>query len=272
MERSQAEKAARFRALHEGPGLFLMPNPHDVGTAKFLASLGFEALATSSAGYAFTRGLPDGGVRFEETIAHAREMAAAVGVPVSADLEKGKGDSAESAAETVFAAEAAGLAGCSIEDFSGDPGKPIYDFAHAVERIAAAAEAARSLKGFVLTARAENFLNGRPDLDDTIRRLQAFEAAGADVLFAPGLAEIAQVRTVCAAVTKPVSVLPTPDFRLEELAEAGVRRVSTGPRLTTLAFAAMERAAREMLDAGTFGFARDATPFARLQDLFSAGG
>lgn len=271
METTQAEKAARFRALHEGPGILLMPNPHDVGTAKFLASLGFPALATSSAGHAFTRGLPDGGVRFEEMIAHAKEMSAAVGVPTSGDLEKGKGDSAESAAETVFAAEAAGLAGCSIEDFSGDPANPIYDFAHAVERIAAAAEAARSLKGFVLTARAENFLNGRPDLDDTIRRLQAFEAAGADVLFAPGLAEIAQVRAVCAAVGKPVSVLPAPGFRLDGLREAGVRRISVGSRLATLAFAAVERAAREMLDEGTFGFAREAMPFARLQDLFAAG-
>ena len=190
--------AKGFRDLHAS--IFVMPNPSDVGTARWLAHAGFKALATSSAGYAFSRGLPDGGVGFEEMMSHCREMAAAVPVPVSADLEKGKGDSPDSAAETVFAAEAAGLAGCSIEDYCGDDTCPIYDFSHAVERVAAAAEAARALKrDFVFTARAENFLHGRLDLDDTIRRLQAFEKAGADVLFAPGISDPSMLRTLCAS-------------------------------------------------------------------------
>ena len=263
------DKGQIFRALHEQT--FVMPNPSDVGTAKFLASLGFKAIATSSAGYAFSRGLPDGGVRFEEMIAHCREMAAAVDIPVSADLEKGKGDSADSAAETIFAAEAAGLAGCSIEDFSGDPSNPIYEFAHAVERVRAAAEAARSLKrDFVFTARAENFLWGRPDLDDTIRRLQHFGEAGADVLFAPGISDPDTLATICRAVGKPVSVIAPKDQSIATLAVAGVRRISTGPRLTQAMFAAVERAAREMLEKGTFTFAGEVTPFGGLQKLFGS--
>jgi 2-methylisocitrate lyase-like PEP mutase family enzyme len=265
------DKGAVFRALHTRPGAFLIPNPWDIGTAKFLAALGFEALATTSAGYAFSRGLPDGGVPFEQVIAHCKEMVAAVGLPVSADLEKGKGDTPDSAAETVFAAEAAGLAGCSIEDFSGDEANAIYDVGLAVERIAAAADAARALKhDFVLTARAENFLHGRPDLDDTIRRLQAFEKAGADVLFAPGLSTMDHVRAVCSAVTKPVNVLAVPGFTVAGLAEAGVRRISLGSKLTTAAFGAVEAAAREMLDQGTFDYARKGYPFAKLQEMFSA--
>lgn len=265
------ERGSVFRALHERPGAFLIPNPWDVGTAKFLAAMGFEALATTSAGYAFSRGLPDGGVPFDAMMAHCREMVAAVDLPVSADLEKGKGDTPDSAAETVFAAEAAGLAGCSIEDFSGDEADAIYDFGLAVERIAAAADAARALKrDFVLTARAENFLHGRSDLDDTIRRLQAFEKAGADVLYAPGLSTMEQVKTVCSAVTKPVNVLAVAGFTVSALAEAGVSRVSLGSKLTTAAFGAVEAAAREMLDQGTFEYARRGASFARLQALFSA--
>jgi 2-methylisocitrate lyase-like PEP mutase family enzyme len=182
------DKGRVFRQLHERPEIFLMPNPWDPGTTKFLTSLGFKALATSSAGFAFSRGLPDGGVTFDVMMQHCRDLVSATDLPVSGDLEKGKGDSADSAGETIFAAEAAGLAGCSIEDFSGDPDNPIYDFSLAVERVAAAAEAARALKtDFVFTARCENFLHGRDDFDDTIRRLQAFEKAGADVLFAPGI-------------------------------------------------------------------------------------
>ncbi|MGO4838407.1 isocitrate lyase/phosphoenolpyruvate mutase family protein, partial [Rhizobiaceae sp. 2RAB30] len=218
-----------FRALHQAQGAFIIPNPWDIGTAKLLAEFGFKALATTSAGYAFSRGLPDGGVGFEAMIHHCRDIAGATALPVSADLEKGKGDSAESAAETIFAADAAGLAGCSIEDHTGDPDSPIYDFSHAVDRVAAAAEAARALKhDFVFTARAENFLWGRKDLDDTIRRLQAFEKAGADVLYAPGLTDIETVRTVCQAVTKPVNVLAVPGFTVAQLAEAGARRISLG--------------------------------------------
>jgi 2-methylisocitrate lyase-like PEP mutase family enzyme len=250
-----------------------MPNPWDIGTAKLLASLGFKALATTSAGFAFSRGLADGAVGFEAMIHHCRELASATDLPLSADLEKGKGDSPESAAETIFAAEAAGLAGCSIEDFCGDEATPIYDFALAVERVAAAVEAARALKrDFVLTARAENFLHGRPDLDDTIRRLQAFEKAGADVLYAPGIADVATVRTICSSVSKPVNVLAVPGFSVAALAEAGAKRISLGSKLTNYAFGMLESASREMLEHGTFGFARDAMPFSKLQTLFADTG
>jgi 2-methylisocitrate lyase-like PEP mutase family enzyme len=262
------DKGATFRQLHDNA--FVIPNPWDIGTAKFLASLGFKALATTSAGYAFSRGLPDGGAGFEAMIDHCKELAAATELPVSADLENGKGDSPESAAETIFAAEAAGLAGCSIEDYSGDPGKPIYEFSHAVERVAAAVEAARSLeRDFVFTARAENLLRNRPDVDDTIRRLQAFEQAGADVLYAPGIDDIDTVRTICSAVGKPVNVLATPNFTVKMLAEAGARRISLGSKLTTVAFGALEKAAREMLDAGSFDFSRQGVAFGDLQGLFS---
>ena len=266
------DKGAVFRKLHEAPGAFIIPNPWDVGTAKLLASFGFEALATTSAGYAFSRGLPDGGVGFEQMIHHCRDMAAATEIPVSADLEKGKGDSPESAGETIFAAEAAGLAGCSIEDHTGEPDNPIYEFSHAVERVAAAAEAARALRrDFVLTARSENFLWNRPDLDDTIRRLQAFEKVGADVLYAPGITDIGMIRTLCKSVTKPVNVLAVPGFSVAVLAEAGAKRISLGSKLATYAFGMMERATREMLGQGTFDFARDSIPYSKLQALFAAG-
>ena len=262
------DKGQVFRQLHAST--FVIPNPWDIGTAKLLAAFGFRALATTSAGYAFSRGLPDGGVGFEAMIHHCRELVAATGLPVSADLEKGKGDSPERAAETIFAADAAGLAGCSIEDFSGDAAKPIYDFSHAVERVAAAVEAARALKrDFVFTARAENFLHGRPDLDDTVRRLQAFEAAGADVLYAPGLTDIDTVRAVCSAVTKPVNVLAVPRFSVAELAAAGARRISLGSKLTNYTFGMLEKAARQILEEGSFAFADEAMPFARLQQMFA---
>jgi 2-methylisocitrate lyase-like PEP mutase family enzyme len=265
------DKGKIFRDLHASA--FIIPNPWDIGTAKLLASFGFKALATTSAGFAFSRGLGDGGVGFETMIAHCKELAGATHLPVSADLEHGKGDSAESAAETIFAAEAAGLAGCSLEDFSGDADKPIYDFSHAVERVAAAVEAARALKrDFVFTARAENFLHGRPDLDDTIRRLQAFEKAGADVLYAPGIADIATVRTICSSVSKPVNVLAVPGFTMAELTQAGAKRISLGSKLTNFAFGMLERASHEMLDKGTFEFSREAMAFARLQAMFSTEG
>ncbi|MGP2490881.1 isocitrate lyase/PEP mutase family protein [Mesorhizobium sp. PUT5] len=264
------DKGQIFRQLHADT--FVVPNPWDVGTAKLLAAFGFKALATTSAGYAFSRGLPDGGVGFEAMIHHCRELAAATDLPVSADLEKGKGDSPERAAETIFAADAAGLAGCSIEDFSGDADQPIYDFSHAVERVAAAVEAARALKrDFVFTARAENFLHGRPDLDDTIKRLQAFEKAGADVLYAPGLTDIETVRTICSSVSKPVNVLAVPAFTVAALAEAGAKRISLGSKLTNYAFGMLEKASRQMLDEGSFSFADDAMPFARLQKMFATG-
>ena len=262
------DKRSVFRDLHRPGAPFIVANAWDIGTAKLLASFGFKALATTSAGYAFSRGLPDGGVGFEEMIHHCREIVAATDLPVSADLEKGKGDSAESAAETVFAAEAAGLRGCSIEDFSGDASAPIYDFAHAVERVSAAVEAARAVKSdFVFTARAENFLWSRPDLDDTIKRLQAFEAAGADVLYAPGLPDIETVRAVCLEVKRPVNVMASQNFTVSALAAAGVGRISLGPRLTTYVFAMLQKAVREALDDGTFGFCGEGMPFDTLQSL-----
>ena len=264
------DKGKIFRDLHAST--FIIPNPWDIGTAKLLASFGFKALATTSAGFAFSRGLADGEVGFEAMIAHCKELVGATDLPVSADLERGKGDSPERAAETIFAAEAAGLAGCSIEDFSGDAEKPIYDFSHAVERVAAAVEAARALKrDFVFTARAENFLHGRPDLDDTIKRLQAFEKAGADVLYAPGISDIETVRAICSAVSKPVNVLAVPGFTMAELAQAGAKRISLGSKLSNFAFGMLERASKEMLEKGTFAFSNDAMAYARLQAMFSTG-
>ncbi len=266
------DKGNVFRQLHERPEIFILANAWDPGTTKFLASLGFKALATSSAGFAFSRGLPDGGIPFDVMMQHCRDLVAATDLPISGDLEKGKGDSADSAGETIFAAEAAGLAGCSIEDYSGDPGRPIYDFSHAVERVAAAAEAARALKhDFVFTARAENFLHGRNDLDDTIKRLQAFERVGADVLFAPGISDRESIATICASVSKPVSVLAPAPLTVSELATIGVRRISLGPRLTMAAFTAVRDAAREVLDKGTFEFTKAGVPFGELQQLFSQG-
>jgi 2-methylisocitrate lyase-like PEP mutase family enzyme len=263
------DKGKIFRDLHYGDGPFILPNPRDIGTAKLLASCGFNALATTSAGYAFSRGLPDGSISFDVMIQHCREIAASTDLPVSADLERGKGDGPESAAETIFAAAAAGLAGCSIEDHTGDPNKPIYEFKLAVERVAAAVDAARALKrDFVFTARAENFLWDRPDIDDTIRRLQAFEVAGADVLYAPGISDIETVRTICSSLSKPVNVLAVPALTMKSLAEAGARRVSLGSKLATFAYGMIENASREMLRDGTFGFARAGMAFSRAQALF----
>ena len=265
------DKGRIFRTLHEGEDLFVVPNPWDPGTTRFLETFGFKALATSSAGFAFSRALPDGAVTFDAMMAHCKDIVGATSLPVSADLEKGKGDSPDSAAETIFAADAAGLAGCSIEDHTGDPEHPIYDFNQAVERVAAAAEATRALKhDFVFTARAENFLWGRPALDDTINRLNAFARAGADVVYAPGISDIAMIRAICQAVPKPVNVMALPSLTVAELRDAGVRRVTLGPRLTTAAFGAVRRAVREILDSGTFTFANDAEPFATLQALYAA--
>jgi 2-methylisocitrate lyase-like PEP mutase family enzyme len=265
------DKGKIFRDLHAST--FVMPNPWDIGTTKLLASFGFKALATTSAGFAFSRGLPDGAVTFEAMIHHCREVTAATDLPVSADLERGKGDSPEQAAETIFAAEAAGLAGCSIEDHTGDPANPIYDFSLAIERVASAVEAARALKhDFVFTARAENFLWGKTDLDDTIKRLQAFEKAGADVLYAPGISDVEMVRTICSSVSRPVNVMARPGFTVADLAMAGVRRVSLGPWLANFAYGMLETAAREIQQDGTFGFTRAAMPFGKLQALFRGGG
>ena len=277
MTPSQADKGQRFLALHARPGAFVIPNPWDVGTARMLAGLGFEALATTSAGLAFSLGRRDGegAVSREEAIEHARTIVDATPLPTSADLENGFGDAPEAVAATVAMAAEVGLAGCSIEDATGRPDRPIYERAHAIERIAAAVEAARaSAFPFVLTARAENFLHGRPDLDDTIARLQAFEAAGADVLYAPGLRDLAAIRQVCAALTRPVNVimgLGGASFPVEQLAAAGVRRISLGSALSRVALGAVLRAAREIKEQGTSAFADAAASFAELSGFMQPG-
>ena len=252
------ERALRFRALHAGPGAFVIANPWDAGSARVLAELGFKALATSSGASAGVLGRRDGRVTRGEALAQARAIVDATDLPVSADLEKGFGDAPEAAAETIRLAAEAGLVGGSIEDATGDASKPLYDIVQATERVAAAAEAARSLPfAFTLTARSENFLRGNPDLDDTIRRLQAFEKAGADVLFAPGLPDIAAVRAVCAAVGKPVNFMAGirgRSFSVAELEAAGVRRISLATSLFRAAMTGLVAAAREVHEHGTFGY------------------
>jgi 2-methylisocitrate lyase-like PEP mutase family enzyme len=258
MSTTQHEKALRFRALHEGPGTFIIPNPWDVGSARLLAGLGFQALATSSAAAAAAVGKRDGGLTRDEAIAHARVIVEATELPVSADLESGFGEAPEVVAETIRRAAAVGLVGCTIEDTSGRPEAPLYDLSLAVERIAAAAEAVRALPfPFMLTARAHNFMFPSPSLDDTIRRLQAYERAGADVLFAPGLPDVATVRAVCEAVTKPVNFMAGiagKSFPVRELAAAGVRRISLATSLYRVAMTALIEAARGVKDEGEFGF------------------
>ncbi|MEE8532667.1 MAG: isocitrate lyase/phosphoenolpyruvate mutase family protein [Alphaproteobacteria bacterium] len=265
-------KGAAFRELHRRDGAFVIPNPWDVGTARILASMGFEALATTSAGLAFSLGLPEGAIGREQAIDHCRAIVMATELPVSADLEKGFGDDPEAVADTVRIAAETGLAGCSIEDYTGRHEDPIFDFDLAAERVAAAVEAARSLPhDFVLTARAENLLHGRLDLDDTVRRLQAFEAAGADVLYAPGLHDLDDIRAVCSAVSRPVNVvmgMPGATFGVAELAAAGVKRISVGSAFSRLALGAVIRAAREIAGRGTFTFSEDAIEFGKLEDIF----
>jgi 2-methylisocitrate lyase-like PEP mutase family enzyme len=256
--RTQSEKAQRFRSLHEGPNVLLIPNPWDAGSAKILASLGFKALATSSGASAATLGRLDGTVTREQSLSRAQEIAAATDLPVSADLEKGFSDDPKSVAQTIYLAAAAGLVGCSIEDATGDPRKPIYDITQATERIAAAAEAARKLSfPFTLTARAENYLRGNPNLDDTIQRLIAFQNAGADVLFAPCLPDLAAVRTICAAVKKPVNFMvgvKGKSFSVAELTTAGVRRISFASSLYRAAMTGLLTAVREISEHGTFTY------------------
>ena len=272
---SQLEKANRFKALHERPGAFVIPNPWDAGTARILEVLGFEALTTTSAGLAIVLGKRDGhgSVTREETLANARAIAEATDLPVAGDLENGYGDSPAAAAETIRLAGEAGLVGGSIEDATGDPSRPIYDLSLAAERVVAAVDASRCLPcPFQLVGRAENFVHGRPDLDDTIRRLRAYEAAGADVLFAPGLTTADQIRAVCSAVSKPVNVvagLSGKSFSMAELAAMGVKRVSLGSALTRAALGEFVRAAREIRDHGTFGFASNAISYAEANDIVS---
>ena len=245
------EKAQRFRVLHAAPAAFVIPNVWDGGSAALMAQLGYSALATSSSAAAATLGKLDGGITREEALAHAASLAALTALPVAADLENGFGDAPEDAALTIRLAAAAGLVGASIEDASNAAGQPIYEFEHAVARIAAAVQAARAAPfPFVLTARAENFLHGRADLADTVRRLQAFERAGADVLFAPGLPDLEAVRTVCAALRGPVNFMvgmPGQSFSLAELAAVGVKRVSLSTTLYRAAMTGVAAAAREAL-------------------------
>lgn len=273
MRRTQLQKAERFRQLHAQPGAFVIPNPWHAGSARILAALEFEALTTTSAGLAFTLGRRDGSATRAETLANARAIVDATDLPVAADLENGFGDSPQDAAETIrLAGETAGLVGGSIEDASRDPRKPIYDFQHAVDRVAAAVEAARALPfPFTLVARAENFLHGRPDLDDTIRRLQAYEAAGADVLYAPGITTREHIRTVCASVKKPVNVLVSASapYSVAELAELGVKRISLGAAMSRAALGALVRAAREIQQKGTFGFLAEAAAYEDISAMMA---
>jgi len=275
MTTDQAAKGRAFEVLHARPGCFVIPNPWDAGSARILASLGFEALTTTSAGLAFTLGKRDGAgeVTLAETLANARAIVDATDLPVAGDLENGFGDTPEAVAQTIrLAGEVAGLVGGSIEDTTGVAAKPIYDFEHSVERMAAAADAARALPcPFVLVGRAENFLHGRRDLDDTIRRLQAYERAGADVLYAPGLTEAEQIRVVCSSVSKPVNVvmgLNRARFSVGELERLGVRRISLGSALSRSALGGLVRAAREIREQGTFTFAEDAIPYAQANEFF----
>jgi 2-methylisocitrate lyase-like PEP mutase family enzyme len=258
MSTTQNEKAVRFRALHDGPGAFVMPNPWDVGSARLLAGLGFQALATSSAASACALGRSDHRLTRDEALAHARLIVDATDLPVSADLGAGFGDAPEVVAETVRLAAEAGVVGCTIEDSTGNQASPLYDFPLAVERIAAAAQAARAGPfPFMLTARAHNFLYAAPSLDDTISRLQAFAKAGAQVLFAPGLPDIASVRAVCAAVSKPFNFMAGikgKSFSVGELAAAGVKRISLASALYRAAMSSLLDAAREVKDTGQFGF------------------
>jgi len=264
MAASQSDKANRFRALHQGPTAFVMPNPWDAGSARILAGLGFEALATSSGAFAGTLGRRDGKVKREEALAHARAVAGAVDVPVSADLENGFGHAPSFAAETVRLAAETGLVGCSIEDATGEKERPLYPFNEAVERVAAAAAAAKSLGfAFTLTARSENFLRGNPDLDDTIKRLQAYEKAGADVLMAPGLPDLAAVKAVCSALSKPYNFMvgiKGKSFTVTELSAAGARRISLATSLYRAAMSGLVAAAQEAKDKGTFGYVDTSIP------------
>ena len=253
---TQEQKANRFRALHERPGAFVIPNPWDIASARILAGMGFEALATSSAASAVAIGLKDGGQTRDQALAHARMIVDAVDLPVSADLENGFGDAPNVVAETVRLASGVGLVGCTIEDSTGNPDHPLYDFNLALERVVAAAEAARGLP-FVLTTRTHNLLYANPSLDETIKRLQAFEKAGADVLFAPGLADLNAVREVCSALKKPFNFMvgiKGKSFSVPELTAAGVKRISLATTLYRAAMTGFVEAAMEVKNSGQFSF------------------
>jgi 2-methylisocitrate lyase-like PEP mutase family enzyme len=272
---TQSEKAVIFQALHVRKQPLVIGNPWDAGSARILTSLKYDALSTTSAGLAFSLGRKDGtaAVSRAEALENAKSIVEATNLPVAADLENGYGHAPEDAAETIGMAAEVGLVGGSIEDATGDEANPIYEFEHAVERIAAAAQAAKALPfPFMLVARAENFLHGRPDLDDTIRRLQAFEKAGAAVLYAPGLTRPEDIRAVCASVTKPVNVLMglkgAPRLTVQQLGELGVRRISIGSGFSRAALTAFLHAAREVINDGTFEFADETLYISDLTAMF----
>ena len=256
MTMTQTEKALRFQQLHQRAGAFLIPNPWDAGSARVLAGLGFEAFATSSGASAATFGRRDGKLTRDEALASARAVANATDLPVAADLENGFGDGSDAVAETIRMAAEAGFVGCSIEDHTGDKERPLYELQFAADRIAAAVQAAKSLPfRFTLTARAENFVHGKPDLDDTIKRLQAYEKAGADVLFAPSLPDLAAVRAICSAVSKPVNFMVAirgKSFTVSQLVDAGVKRISFASSLYRAAMTGLIEAASELKRSGTF--------------------
>jgi 2-methylisocitrate lyase-like PEP mutase family enzyme len=269
---TQAEKGNIFRALHQRKQTFIIPNPWDMGSAKILEHMGFEALATTSMGFAFSLGKRDGAVDREDVMRHIAALVSASDLPVSADLENGFGDAPETAAETIRLAAKAGAVGGSIEDTTGRDDDPFYDIEHAAERVRAAAEAAHALDfAFTFTARAENFLRGRPDLKDTIRRLQAYQEAGADVLYAPGLATKEDIAAVVSSVDRPVNVimgLRGVQLGVADLERLGVRRISVGSALARTALGAFLRAAREMKEHGTFNFAQDAASPKEIGGMF----
>jgi 2-methylisocitrate lyase-like PEP mutase family enzyme len=273
--KTQAQKAADFAALHAAPGCFVIPNPWDPGSARTLAALGFKALTTTSAGYARSIGVTDYKAGREHVMEHIRRMAPMVDIPLAADLENGFGDAPEDCAETIRLGADAGLVGGSIEDFTGDRSNPLYEMARAADRVRAAAEAAKRLPfKFMLCARAENYLNSRHDLADTIKRLQAYQEAGADVLFAPGLNTSEEIRTVCSSVDRPVNVMGgarKERLSIAQIGELGVKRVSLGGMMQSIAASAMIHAAREIAEDGTFGFAKGMIPGAEIDGLLDKG-
>ncbi|MGA9773626.1 MAG: isocitrate lyase/phosphoenolpyruvate mutase family protein [Blastocatellia bacterium] len=271
---TQLDKASAFQALHQQNKAFIIPNPWDIGTARLLAHLGFEALATTSAGYAFSVGQRDNTIGRDQMIAHAIDIVSATELPVSADLENGFGDDPDTVAETIRLAARAGLVGCSIEDSNGRRDDPIYEYELAVERVRAAAEAARTLPfPFMLTGRAENYLFGRLDLKDTIRRLRGYQEAGANVLYAPGLTNRDDIAAVVSSVDRPVNVLmgiQGVQLGLEELSDLGVKRISVGSALSRAALGAFLQAGREMRERGTFTFADNAVSYREISAMFDS--
>jgi len=268
----QHTKAIKFRELHNRPEAFVIPNPWDIGSARILESMDFEALATTSTGLAHAHGKVDGSVSREQVLIHCKEIVDATGLPVSADLENGYGEKPEDVAETIALAAASGLVGGSIEDHTNIPSDPIFNFNHAVERIQAAVEAKSKLPyDFVLTARCENYVWGKYNVDDTIRRLQAFEDAGADVLYAPGLQDIDTIRTICDSVSKPLNVvieISKTNITIKDLSDVGVKRISIGSALFLTAYGSFVKAAKELKDLGTFNFYSEAIGFSELERIF----